>query len=93
MIILSLLLDELGAFSIFKRMGRYILRINGIDADDAMVFSDSSDLLKQASNEEYSFDVPLLYVAPDPQCISYGISFLGSLAPILEMQDKQTLSD
>ena len=85
----KLTVGRVGAFSIFKRMGRYILRINGIDADDDMVFSDSSDLLKQASNEEYSFDVPLLYVAPDPQCISYGISFLGSLAPILEMQDNR----
>jgi len=77
-------------FAIIKRNGRYILKINGFDSDDSLVFSDSSDLLIQASNEAYSFTVPLPYVAFDPQAISFGISFLGSVAPALELADNRS---
>ena len=76
----------LGDFAILKRAGRYLLRWSGV-SNTSLVFSDNSDLLIQASNEEYSFPIPLPYVAPDPQAISYGISFLGSLAPIREKTD------
>ena len=77
-------------FSILKRSGRYLLRINGFDADDSLVFSDSSDLLIQVSNETYSFDVPLPFVALDPQAVSFGISFLGSVAPASELPDNRS---
>jgi hypothetical protein len=77
-------------FSILKRSGRYLLRINGFDSDDSLVFSDNSDLLIQVSNETYSFDVPLPFVALDPQAVSFGISFLGSVAPALELPDNRS---
>jgi hypothetical protein len=76
----------LGDFAILKRAGRYLLRWSGV-SNTSLVFSDNSDLLIQASNEEYSFAIPLPYVAPDPQAISFGISFLGSLAPVREKAD------
>ncbi len=76
-------------FSILKRGGKYLLRMNGFDADDSLVFSDSSDLLIQVSNETYSFDVPLPFVALDPQAVSFGISFLGSVAPASELPDNR----
>ncbi len=76
-------------FSILKRSGRYLLRINGFDSDDSLVFSDNSDLLIQVSNETYSFDVPLPFVALDPQAVSFGISFLGSVAPASELPDNR----
>lgn len=77
-------------FSILKRGGKYLIRINGFDSDDSLVFSDSSDLLIQISNETYAFDVPLPYVALDPQAVSFGISFLGSVAPALELPDNRS---
>jgi hypothetical protein len=77
-----------GPFAILKRSGRYVLRVSQtLGFDDALVFSDNSDLLIQASNEQFAFDVPLPYIAFDPQAHSFGISFLGSLAPIREKTD------
>lgn len=77
-----------GPFAILKRSGRYILRVSQtLGFDDALVFSDNSDLLIQASNETFAFDVPLPYIAFDPQAHSFGISFLGSLAPVREKTD------
>ena len=54
------------------------------------MFSDNSDLLIQASNEQFAFDVPLPYIAFDPQAHSFSISFLGSLAPVREKTDDRT---
>lgn len=80
-----------GPFAILKRSGRYILRVSQtLGFDDALVFSDNSDLLIQASNETFAFDVPLPYIAFDPQAHSFGISFLGSLAPVREKTDDRT---
>lgn len=80
-----------GPFAILKRSGRYILRVSQtLGFDDALVFSDNSDLLIQASNEQFAFDVPLPYIAFDPQAHSFGISFLGSLAPVREKTDDRT---
>jgi hypothetical protein len=77
-----------GPFAILKRSGRYVLRVSQtLGFDDALVFSDNSDLLIQASNEQFAFDVPLPYIAFDPQAHSFGISFLGSLAPVREKTD------
>jgi len=74
-------------FSIIKRSGRYMLRLAEDATSANLVFSDNADLLVQASNETYAFDVPLPFIAEDPQAQSYGISFLGSLAPIREKAD------
>ena len=80
-----------GPFAILKRSGRYVLRVSQtLGFDDALVFSDNSDLLIQASNEQFAFDVPLPYIAFDPQAHSFGISFLGSLAPVREKTDDRT---
>ena len=80
-----------GPFAILKRSGRYVLRVSQtLGFDDALVFSDNSDLLIQASNETFAFDVPLPYIAFDPQAHSFGISFLGSLAPVREKTDDRT---
>jgi hypothetical protein len=79
-----------GPFAILKRSGRYVLRVSQtLGFDDALVFSDNSDLLIQASNEQFAFDVPLPYIAFDPQAHSFGISFLGSLAPVREKIDNR----
>ena len=79
-----------GPFAILKRSGRYVLRVSQtLGFDDALVFSDNSDLLIQASNEQFAFDVPLPYIAFDPQAHSFGISFLGSLAPVREKTDNR----
>jgi hypothetical protein len=77
-------------FSIIKRSGRYMLRLAEDATNANLVFSDNADLLIQASNETYAFDVPLPFIAEDPQAQSYGISFLGSLAPIREKADDKT---
>jgi hypothetical protein len=74
-------------FSIIKRSGRYMLRLAEDATNANLVFSDNADLLIQASNETYAFDVPLPFIAEDPQAQSFGISFLGSLAPIREKAD------
>lgn len=77
-------------FSIIKRSGRYMLRLAEDATNANLVFSDNSQLLIQASNETYAFDVPLPFIANDPQAQSFGISFLGSLAPIREKADDKT---
>jgi hypothetical protein len=80
--------DYHAGFSILKRSGQYLLSLPAMPGNpQSVVFSDNSDLLIQASNEAYALDVPLPFIAEDPQAQSYGISFLGSLAPIREKAD------
>jgi hypothetical protein len=78
-------------FSILKRNGQYLLSLPAKPGNPlSVVFSDNSDLLIQAANDAFALDVPLYLIAEDPQAQSYGISFLGSLAPIREKADDKT---
>jgi hypothetical protein len=79
-------------FSIIKRSGLYYLKLpSGYAANDlSLVFSDNAQLLFDAATEEYNFELPIYLLAFDPEPVSFGISFLSSVAPMREMSDDRS---